>query len=49
MVGTTRSRIGYFLDRFRAQGLVGPKVKGRLIVIEHAIRDYLKSPGSTVT
>jgi CRP/FNR family transcriptional regulator, cyclic AMP receptor protein len=49
MVGTTRSRIGYFLDRFRAQGLVGPKSKGRLIVIEHAIRDYLMSPGSAVT
>jgi CRP/FNR family cyclic AMP-dependent transcriptional regulator len=49
MVGTTRSRIGYFLDRFRAQGLVGQKSKGRLIVIEQAIREYLMSPGPTVT
>jgi len=41
MVGTTRSRVGYFLARFRAQGLVGPKSRGSLIVIEDAIRDYL--------
>jgi CRP/FNR family cyclic AMP-dependent transcriptional regulator len=43
MVGTTRSRIGYFLARFRTQGLVGPKSEGCLIVIEDAIRDYLGS------
>jgi CRP/FNR family cyclic AMP-dependent transcriptional regulator len=41
MVGTTRSRVGYFLARFRAQGLVAPKAGGCLIVIEDAIRDYL--------
>lgn len=41
MVGTTRSRVGYFLARFRARGLVGPKSRGCLIVIEDAIRDYL--------
>jgi CRP/FNR family transcriptional regulator, cyclic AMP receptor protein len=41
MVGTTRSRVGYFLAKFRAQGLVGPKSRGCLIVIEDAIRDYL--------
>jgi CRP-like cAMP-binding protein len=41
MVGTTRPRIGYFLTRFRAQGLVGPKSRGCLIVMEDAVRSYL--------
>jgi CRP/FNR family transcriptional regulator, cyclic AMP receptor protein len=41
MVGTTRSRIGYFLTRFRTLGLIRPKSQGGLIVIEDALRDYL--------
>jgi CRP/FNR family transcriptional regulator, cyclic AMP receptor protein len=44
MVGTTRSRIGYFLQRFRARGLVGPKHQGCMVVLENAIRDYLGIP-----
>jgi CRP-like cAMP-binding protein len=45
MVGTTRARIGYFLARFRAHGLVGQKSQGCLIVIEDAVRDYLGDQG----
>lgn len=42
MVGTTRSRIGYFLTRFRTRGLIGPKTTGHLLVAEHALREYLE-------
>lgn len=41
MVGTTRSRVGFFLGQFRAQGLVGPMIKGRITVREPAVHDYL--------
>jgi CRP/FNR family transcriptional regulator, cyclic AMP receptor protein len=44
MVGTTRSRIGYFLGRFRARGLIAPKHQGCILVLQSALRDYLSMP-----
>ena len=41
MVGTTRSRIGHFLKRFRAAGLVGRPKDGFLVVHEERIVTYL--------
>jgi hypothetical protein len=41
MVGTTRSRIGFFLKRFRAAGLVRRPKHGFLIVHEGRLMDYL--------
>ncbi|WP_371778475.1 Crp/Fnr family transcriptional regulator [Streptosporangium subroseum] len=41
MVGTTRSRVGYFLKRFRDAGLVQPTSDLFLLVHEQRMADYL--------
>lgn len=41
MVGTTRSRVGLFLKRFREAGLVGT-VQGSLAVDDRRLRDYIE-------
>lgn len=41
MVGTTRSRVGYFLKRFRAAGLVSRSGDCFVVVHERRLDDYL--------
>lgn len=41
MIGTTRSRVGYFLKRFRDIGLVEVDRGSRLIVNEHRLNSFL--------
>jgi CRP-like cAMP-binding protein len=43
MVGTTRSRIGYFLKQFTGSGLVRRTSDGRIVVDEHALMRYINS------
>jgi CRP/FNR family cyclic AMP-dependent transcriptional regulator len=42
MVGTTRSRVGYFLKRFREAGLVQRPSGAFLVVNESSLADYLE-------
>jgi len=42
MVGTTRSRVGYFLKGFRAAGLVELTRKSTLLVDERGLADYVQ-------
>jgi CRP-like cAMP-binding protein len=42
MVGTTRSRIGLFLKRFRSYGLIELTEKRHLIIRESKLREYLE-------
>lgn len=41
MVGTTRSRVGFFLKRFRDSGFVRPAVGSRLVVNEPRLAAYV--------
>jgi CRP-like cAMP-binding protein len=41
MVGTTRSRVGFFLKRFRAAGLVVPAAEPFLLVNEERLAEYV--------
>jgi CRP/FNR family transcriptional regulator, cyclic AMP receptor protein len=41
MVGTTRSRIGSFLKKFRQLGLVGTTAQGGLVIEQQKMRQYL--------
>jgi CRP-like cAMP-binding protein len=41
MVGTTRSRVGYFLKRFKEAGLVLPVSEAFLLVNEKRLTDYV--------
>lgn len=41
MVGTTRSRVGYFLKRFRAAGMVVPAAEPFLLVDEERLAEYV--------
>lgn len=41
MVGTTRSRVGYFLKRFRDAGLVQSTPDARLVIHERNLTEYL--------
>jgi CRP/FNR family cyclic AMP-dependent transcriptional regulator len=43
MVGTTRSRIGFFLRKFRELGIIVSDPKGYLIVKEANLRTYLEA------
>ncbi len=43
MVGTTRSRIGHFLQKFRELGLIVSDPKGFLIVKENNLKAYLEA------
>jgi CRP/FNR family cyclic AMP-dependent transcriptional regulator len=42
MVGTTRSRIGLFLKRFRSQGLIELNEKRHLLIRESKLEEYLE-------
>jgi CRP/FNR family transcriptional regulator, cyclic AMP receptor protein len=41
MVGTTRSRVGYFLKRFKAAGMVLPATEPFLLVNEERLAEYV--------
>lgn len=43
MVGTTRSRVGYFLKQFAGSGLVRRTADGRIVVNEHELMRYVNS------
>jgi CRP/FNR family transcriptional regulator, cyclic AMP receptor protein len=43
MIGTTRSRVGTFLKKFRQLGLVRISAEGYLIIEQQKIRQYLQS------
>jgi CRP/FNR family cyclic AMP-dependent transcriptional regulator len=45
MVGTTRSRVGYFLKRFAEAGLVSRHPGAFLVVDESGLADYLETAG----
>lgn len=45
MVGTTRSRIGYFLKRFSEAGLISRLPGAFLVVNEHGLSHYLQTSG----
>lgn len=42
IVGTTRSRIGYFLKRFRTAGLIEPPSQSALLINEARLDEYLQ-------
>ena len=42
MVGTTRSRVGSFLKKFRQLGLVGMTAEGCLVIEQEKMQQYLK-------
>lgn len=46
MVGTTRSRIGFFLKAFRESGLVDYGPDGLLIIDEPSLREYIANAGA---
>jgi CRP/FNR family transcriptional regulator, cyclic AMP receptor protein len=41
MVGTTRSRVGFFLKEFRCKGLIETSQSSRLIIHRRALSEYL--------
>jgi CRP/FNR family cyclic AMP-dependent transcriptional regulator len=43
IVGTTRSRIGYFLKRFRAARLIEPKSQSVMMIDEARLDEYLQA------
>ena len=43
MVGTTRTRVGVFLKRFRQMGLIGLDARRRLVIEESKLSDFLSS------
>jgi len=46
MVGTTRTRIGMFLKKFRRLGLIHPHTPGTLAVAEERMRTFIDYAGS---
>jgi CRP/FNR family transcriptional regulator, cyclic AMP receptor protein len=46
MVGTTRTRIGIFLKRFRDLGLIHSTQEGCIVINEAGLRNFLEKDGS---
>ena len=43
IVGTTRSRVGYFLKRFRTAGLIERPSQAALLINEARLDEYLQT------